>query len=126
MPEIGTKIMMNVGTPEQAFTFAQLPNAGVGLARLEFIINRQIGIHPKALLGLDDLDEPLKSQIQESIAAYAGPREFFVQRVAEGISTIAAAFAPRAGDRADERLQVQRVRQPRRRRAVRARTRRTR
>ncbi len=62
--------------------------------RLEFIINRQIGIHPKALLGLDDLEEPLKSQIQESIAAYAGPREFFVQRVAEGISTIAAAFAP--------------------------------
>ena len=60
MPEIGTKIMMNVGTPEQAFAFAQLPNAGVGLARLEFIINRQIGIHPKALLGLDDLEEPLQ------------------------------------------------------------------
>ena len=94
MPEIPTKIMMNVGTPEQAFTFAQLPNAGVGLARLEFIINRQIGIHPKALLDLDDLEEPLKSQISETIAAYPGPREFFVQRVAEGISTLAAAFAP--------------------------------
>ena len=94
MPEIATKIMMNVGTPEQAFSFAMLPNAGVGLARLEFIINRQIGIHPKALLGLDDLEQPLKSQIEESIAAYAGPREFFVQRVAEGVSTIAAAFAP--------------------------------
>ncbi len=94
MPEIGTKIMMNVGTPEQAFAFAQLPNAGVGLARLEFIINRQIGIHPKALLGLDDLEEPLKSQIKETIQAYAGPREFFVQRVAEGVSTLAAAFAP--------------------------------
>ncbi len=94
MPEIGTKIMMNVGTPEQAFAFAQLPNAGVGLARLEFIINRQIGIHPKALLGLDDLEEPLKSEITETIAAYPGPREFFVQRVAEGVSTLAAAFAP--------------------------------
>ena len=94
MPEIGTKIMMNVGTPEQAFAFAQLPNAGVGLARLEFIINRQIGIHPKALLELDDLEEPLKSEITETIAAYPGPREFFVQRVAEGVSTLAAAFAP--------------------------------
>ncbi len=94
MPDIGTKIMMNVGTPEQAFSFAQLPNAGVGLARLEFIINRQIGIHPKALLGLDDLEEPLKSEITETIAAYPGPREFFVQRVAEGVSTLAAAFAP--------------------------------
>jgi pyruvate, water dikinase len=94
MPEIGTKIMMNVGTPEQAFTFAQLPNAGVGLARLEFIINRQIGIHPKALLGLDDLEEPLHTQVTEAIAAYPGPREYFVQRVAEGVSTIAAAFAP--------------------------------
>ena len=86
--------MMNVGTPEQAFAFAQLPNAGVGLARLEFIINRQIGIHPKALLGLDGLDDPLRTQITEAIAAYPGPREYFVQRVAEGVSTIAAAFAP--------------------------------
>src|SRR6195952_2686700 len=94
MPEIGTKIMMNVGTPEQAFSFAMLPNAGVGLARLEFIINRQIGIHPKALLNLDDLEDPLKSEITTAIAAYPGPREFFVQRVAEGVSTIAAAFAP--------------------------------
>jgi pyruvate,water dikinase len=94
MPDIKTKIMMNVGTPEQAFAFAQLPNAGVGLARLEFIINRQIGIHPKALLEHDTLEEPLKSQITEMIAAYPGPREFFVSRVAEGISTLAAAFAP--------------------------------
>ncbi|MEO7944455.1 MAG: phosphoenolpyruvate synthase, partial [Marmoricola sp.] len=94
MPEIPTKIMMNVGTPEQAFAFAQLPNAGVGLARLEFIINRQIGIHPKALLGLEGLEEPLKSQVRDSIRAYAGPREFFVQRVAEGVATLAAAFAP--------------------------------
>ncbi len=94
MPEIATKIMMNVGTPEQAFAFAQLPNAGVGLARLEFIINRQIGIHPKALLDHDSLEEPLKSQISATIAAYPSPRDFFVMRVAEGISTLAAAFAP--------------------------------
>ena len=94
MPEIPTKIMMNVGTPEQAFTFAQLPNAGVGLARLEFIINRQIGIHPKALLGLDDLEDPLRTQITEAVAAYPSPREFFVKRVAEGVSILAAAFAP--------------------------------
>lgn len=94
MPEIPTRIMMNVGTPEQAFAFAQLPHKGVGLARLEFIINRQIGIHPKALLDLDTLEEPLRSQIAETIKAYDGPREFFVQRLVEGISMLAAAFAP--------------------------------
>jgi len=94
MPDIPVKIMMNVGTPEQAFTFAQLPNSGVGLARLEFIINRQIGIHPKALLDFDTLDEPLRGQITDLIAAYPNPRDFFVQRVAEGVATIAAAFAP--------------------------------
>jgi pyruvate,water dikinase len=85
---------MNVGTPDQAFAFSRLPNAGVGLARLEFIINRQIGIHPKALLELDTLDQPLRDQITSLIAAYPGPREFFVQRVAEGVSMLAAAFAP--------------------------------
>ncbi|MDL9947897.1 phosphoenolpyruvate synthase [Gordonia sp. ABSL11-1] len=94
MPEIGTKIMMNVGTPEQAFAFSRLPNNGVGLARLEFVINRQIGIHPKALLDFDTLDGPLKDQIGEAIAAYPSAREFFVDRVAEGVATIAAAFAP--------------------------------
>ncbi|WP_141781689.1 phosphoenolpyruvate synthase [Nocardioides albertanoniae] len=94
MPEIPTKIMMNLGTPEQAFSFAQLPNAGVGLARLEFIINRQIGIHPKALLGHDSLAEPLRSQVAEATKAYPSPRGFFVRRVAEGVSTLAAAFAP--------------------------------
>ncbi|MEN0135369.1 MAG: phosphoenolpyruvate synthase [Rhodococcus sp. (in: high G+C Gram-positive bacteria)] len=94
MPEISTKIMMNVGTPEQAFAFSRLPNSGVGLARLEFIINRQIGIHPKALLDFDTLDGSLKEQIGEAIAAYPGAREFFVDRVAEGVATIAAAFAP--------------------------------
>jgi pyruvate,water dikinase len=94
MPEIPTKIMMNVGTPEQAFTFSRLPHAGVGLARLEFIINRQIGIHPRALLELDDLEDGLRREITERIAAYPSPRDFFVQRVAEGVSMIAAAFAP--------------------------------
>jgi pyruvate,water dikinase len=94
MPDIPVKIMMNVGTPDQAFAFSRLPNDGVGLARLEFIINRQIGIHPKALLNLDQLEEPLQSRIRTMISGYAGPREFFVQRVAEGVSMLAAAFAP--------------------------------
>jgi pyruvate,water dikinase len=98
MPDIPVKIMMNVGTPEQAFSFAQLPHRGVGLARLEFVINRQIGIHPRALLQLesdpDQLPEDLRADIEETIAAYAGPREFFVQRVAEGVAMLGAAFAP--------------------------------
>jgi pyruvate,water dikinase len=86
---------MNVGTPEQAFAFSRLPHAGVGLARLEFIINRQIGIHPRALLELDDLeDDGLRREITEKVAAYPSPRDYFVQRVAEGVSMIAAAFAP--------------------------------
>ena len=94
MPEVGTKIMMNVGTPDQAFAFAALPHAGVGLARLEFIINRQIGIHPRALLELESLEQPLRGEVEAAVAAYPSPRDFFVQRVAEGVSTIAAAFAP--------------------------------
>ena len=94
MPDIPVKIMMNVGTPDQAFAFSRLPHAGIGLARLEFIINRQIGIHPKALLEFDTLDGPLREQVAETIAAYAGPREFFVTRVAEGVAMLAAAFAP--------------------------------
>jgi pyruvate,water dikinase len=98
MPDVPVKIMMNVGTPEQAFAFSRLPNKGVGLARLEFIINRQIGIHPKALLDLaadpSSLDDDLRAEIEETIAAYDGPRDFFVKRVAEGVATIAAAFAP--------------------------------
>ena len=94
MPDIPVKIMMNVGTPDQAFAFSRLPNAGVGLARLEFIINRQIGIHPKALLEIDQLEEPLKGQVAEAVAAYPSPREFFVTRVAEGVAMLAAAFAP--------------------------------
>ena len=94
MPKVDAKIMMNVGTPDQAFAFSQLPNAGVGLARLEFIINNQIGVHPKALLEFDRLDEPLRSKINDAIGAYRTPREFFLRRVAEGVATIAAAFAP--------------------------------
>jgi len=94
MPDIPVKIMMNVGTPDQAFTFSRIPNAGVGLARLEFIINRQIGIHPKALLDLERLPEPLHSTIIDAVAGYPSPREFFISRVVEGVSTLAAAFAP--------------------------------
>jgi pyruvate,water dikinase len=94
MPDIPVKIMMNVGTPDQAFAFSRLPHAGIGLARLEFIINRQIGIHPKALLQLDQLQEPLRSQIADAIAAYPTPRDYFVTRIIEGVATLAAAFAP--------------------------------
>ena len=95
MPEIGTKIMMNVGNPERAFDFAGIPNAGVGLARLEFIINRQIGVHPRALLEYDDQPDDLKRQIDAHIAGYNSPREFYVDRLVEGISTLAAAFHPK-------------------------------
>jgi pyruvate,water dikinase len=95
MPDIPVKIMMNVGTPDQAFAFSRLPNEGVGLARLEFIINHQIGIHPKALLELDNLEPHLREQIKAATAAYDSPRDYFVKRVAEGVSTLAAAFAPK-------------------------------
>jgi pyruvate,water dikinase len=94
MPESPTKIMLNVGTPDQAFAFSKLPNRGVGLARLEFVINRQIGIHPRALLDFDGLQPDLKGEIAERIAAYPSARDYFVERVAEGVSMIAAAFAP--------------------------------
>jgi len=94
MPEVPVRIMMNVGTPEQAFEFSRLPHKGIGLARLEFIINRQIGIHPRALLELDDQEPDIKAEIESLIAAYDSPRDFFVKRVAEGISMLAAAFAP--------------------------------
>ncbi|MGO2542631.1 phosphoenolpyruvate synthase [Specibacter sp. AOP5-B1-6] len=94
LPEAPVRIMMNVGTPEQAFTFAQLPNHGVGLARLEFIINRQIGIHPKALLNLDSQPADVAAEIRKRIAAYDSPRDYYIKRLAEGVSTLAAAFAP--------------------------------
>jgi pyruvate,water dikinase len=94
MPDIPVKIMMNVGTPEQAFDFASLPHRGVGLARLEFIINRQIGIHPQALLELDQQAADVRRMIDPMIAPYGNPVDYFVKRLAEGIATIAAAFAP--------------------------------
>jgi pyruvate,water dikinase len=94
MPEAPVKIMMNVGTPDQAFSFSRLPHRGVGLARLEFIINRQIGIHPRALLEFDALDGELRARVADATAAYDAPRDYFVRRVAEGVSMIAAAFWP--------------------------------
>ncbi len=94
MPKAPLKIMMNVGTPERAFDFAMLPNKGVGLARLEFIINRMIGVHPKALLNFDAQPPDIKQQIRERMAGYKDPVSFYVDRLAEGIATIAAAFAP--------------------------------
>jgi pyruvate,water dikinase len=95
MPEIPVGIMMNVGTPDQAFAFSRLPNEGVGLARLEFIINRQIGIHPKALLDHEELRGTVREKVDAAVAPYESPRQYFVQRVAEGVATIAAAFAPK-------------------------------
>jgi pyruvate,water dikinase len=94
MPEIPTKIMMNVGNPDHAFSFANIPNQGVGLARLEFVINNMIGIHPQALLDYEQLPEELKNQIAPRIAAYGDPLEFYISKIAEGVSTLAAAFAP--------------------------------
>lgn len=95
MPELPFKIMMNVGNPERAFDFARLPHFGIGLARLEFIINRMIGVHPKALLDFDNLeDEDLKNNIKDHIAGYADPVSFYVDRLVEGISTLASAFSP--------------------------------
>ena len=94
MPDVPVKIMMNVGNPDRAFDFATLSHAGVGLARLEFIINRMIGIHPKALLEYDQLDERLKDTISKHISGYSDPVSFYIDKLAEGISTIAAAFYP--------------------------------
>jgi len=94
MPEAPLKIMLNVGNPDRAFDFSQIPNAGVGLARLEFIINRMIGVHPKALLNFDTLDVETRELVEKKMAGYAGPVGYYVSRLAEGISTIAAAFAP--------------------------------
>ncbi|MES1943441.1 phosphoenolpyruvate synthase [Salinisphaera sp. PC39] len=94
MPEIPVKIMMNVGNPDRAFAFASTPNRGVGLARLEFVINRMIGVHPRALLEFDRQPPDLQKTIRAHIAGYADPVAFYVDRLAEGISTIAAAFHP--------------------------------
>jgi pyruvate,water dikinase len=95
MPRCPTKIMMNVGNPELAFEFRQLPNEGVGLARLEFIINRNVGIHPRALIEFDRQSLDVKREIEQRIAGYESPTEFYVAKIVEGIATIAAAFFPK-------------------------------
>ncbi|WP_375138212.1 phosphoenolpyruvate synthase [Stutzerimonas azotifigens] len=95
MPELPFKIMMNVGNPDRAFDFAQLPNEGVGLARLEFIINRMIGVHPKALLNYEGLPADVKGSVDKRIAGYADPVSFYVDKLVEGVSTLAAAFWPK-------------------------------
>jgi pyruvate,water dikinase len=95
LPEIPVNIMMNVGNPDRAFDFANIPNHGVGLARLEFIINRMIGIHPKALLQYEKNNEEIKEAINEQMAGYDNPIDFFINKLSEGISTIAAAFSPK-------------------------------
>ncbi|MFV9473629.1 phosphoenolpyruvate synthase [Advenella sp. RU8] len=95
MPEIDVKIMMNVGNPQLAFDFSQIPNGGVGLARLEFIINNNINIHPKAVLDYPNVDAGLKKAVESAARGYASPRAFFVEKLAEGVATIAAAFYPK-------------------------------
>ena len=95
MPQIKTKIMMNVGNPQLSFDFCQLPNEGVGLARLEFIINNNIGVHPKAILDYPNVDADLKKAVESVARGHASPRAFYVDKVAEGVATIAAAFWPK-------------------------------
>ena len=94
MPALPFKIMMNVGNPDRAFDFQRLPHAGIGLARLEFIINRMIGVHPRALIDFDSLPADLKEEIAERTGGYANPTDFYVEKLVEGIATLAAAFAP--------------------------------
>jgi pyruvate,water dikinase len=95
MPPVDVKIMMNVGNPQLAFDFAQVPNSGVGLARLEFIINNNIGVHPKAILDYPNIDADLKKAVESVARGHASPRAFYVDKVAEGVATIAAAFWPK-------------------------------
>ena len=95
LPNITTKIMLNIGNPDRAFYFAQIPNEGVGLARIEFIINRMIGIHPNAIIDFQNLDKKLQQKIKEISEGYENAKEFYVSKLAEGISTIAAAFYPK-------------------------------
>jgi pyruvate,water dikinase len=94
MPDLPLKIMMNVGNPDRAFTFARLPHAGIGLARLEFIINKMIGVHPKALIHFDKQSDELKQEISDYMAGYADPVEFYIAKLTEGIATLAAAYSP--------------------------------
>ncbi len=96
MPYCPIKIMMNVGNPQRAFDFAQMPNSGVGLARLEFIINNNIGVHPKAILDYPNVDPDLKKAVESVARGHASPRAFYVDKLVEGISTIAAAFWPKS------------------------------
>lgn len=95
LPPLETKVMMNVGNPDRAFDFAQIPNEGVGLARLEFIINKMIGVHPKALLNFDQQSADVQQQIQDKMRGYSDPVEFYISKLTEGIATIAAAFWPK-------------------------------
>jgi len=95
MPELPFKIMMNVGNPDRAFDFAGIPNAGIGLARLEFVINRMIGIHPKVLLEFDQQPADLQQQVREIIGGYADPVRYYVDKLAEGIAVLGAAFSPK-------------------------------
>jgi len=94
LPELPFKITMNVGNPERAFDFQRLPNHGVGLLRLEFMISNTVGVHPKALLNYEMMEEPVRKQIDERMAGYASPIDFYVEKLVEGVSTLAAAFAP--------------------------------
>ena len=95
MPEVPIKIMMNVGNPDKAMSFSMLPNEGVGLARVEFIINKMIGVHPKALLDMTAVDKQTARKIQDKIAGYSDPKTFFIEKLSEGIATIAASFSPK-------------------------------
>jgi len=95
MPESPAKIMMNVGNPELAFSFSGLPGYGIGLARMEFIINRQIGIHPRALLEFDQQDEQMKATITDRISGYSSPVDFYIDKIAEGVATLAASVYPK-------------------------------
>ena len=94
MPDLPVKVMMNVGNPDRAFDFARLPHAGIGLARLEFIINRMIGVHPKALINYETQPEDIKDEIDELIAGYESPVEFYINKIKEGVATLASAFYP--------------------------------
>merc|ERR1740138_16859 len=95
IPEVGMKIMMNVGNPETALSFGQLPNDGIGLARLEFVINNAIGVHPKALLNYDSIDADTKALIDARMKGYGSPKEFYVQKILEGVATLAASVYPK-------------------------------
>merc|ERR1719437_70823 len=95
LPPVGMKIMMNVGNPETAFSFGQLPNDGIGLARLEFVINNAIGVHPKALLNYDTLDATTKALVDAKMQGYSSPTEFYTQKIVEGVATLACSVYPK-------------------------------